>query len=62
MPVIDVEIDEEGNIEADYKGFRGLECKRAEKDLLKKIDELKIKKTGERLKPEAQHDKRKRPQ
>lgn len=60
MPVIDIEIDEKGNITADYIGFAGLDCKRAEQDLLKKLDEMKLKKTGEKLKPEAVHEKEKR--
>jgi len=60
MPVIDIEIDEEGNITADYIGFNGLDCKRAEQELLNKLEEMKLKKTGEQLKPEAVHEKEKR--
>lgn len=60
MPEIEIEIDEEGTITADFKGFRGLDCKRAEKELLDKLENMQIKKTGEQLKPEALHEKQKR--
>jgi len=60
MPYIDIEIDEDGNVEADYIGFKGKDCIKAEKELLKKLEELDIKKKATRMKPEALHEKEKR--
>ena len=59
MPVIEIEIDENGKVSADFLGFKGLDCKRAEQELIKMLKDLSVKKTGETLKPGAQHEKRK---
>jgi valyl-tRNA synthetase len=60
MPIIEIEIDEDGKIEADYKGFKGKDCLKAEKDLIKKLKELHIEKKATKMKPEALHEKQKR--
>lgn len=60
MPYIEIEIDEEGEVLADFLGFEGTQCKIAEDELIKKLKDLSIAKTGEQLKPGAVYEKERR--
>jgi hypothetical protein len=60
VPVIEMEIDEKGEIIADFKGFQGMTCKVEEKKLLRLLEKMNIKKRGEELKKEEEHEEEKR--
>jgi len=50
MKLVKVKIDQNGNMSMDFIGFKGRQCDIAEKNLLKILNDLKIKKEEETYK------------